>query len=745
MGIGRISTTMGEIACRVDGIVIPMDTPFAGAPATPAPTAPLHERGRDTRRGFDAAVSVVEMLLGSPLAAVVVDGEEPMLLTAPAHARTAGAVRTLARHAVTRHASGADGEDAAATPSADADDHTAVAAAIRAGRTHTVLLHDDEAGTLGLLGIADLEGDRPLDEVTVRALDDVAVVVASQLAARCREVRQSVSEARFRNIAATSPDPIMCVNAAGVTTFWNRAAEELFGYSAVDMIGAPLIRIIPERGREEFFAGMERAAAALEGAPLDQRVRAEGMRRDGSLVQVELSLSSWREGDSMAVGAIVRDLTAQLETECRLYSLATTDSLTGLTNRAAVHDALAQRVGRAQPLTFIMIDLDGFKDVNDTLGHTVGDEVLSQAAARIEARVGTGAIVGRLGGDEFVVVVDGDDVDSARALGEGVIAAVSGAYTAKGQQVEIGASAGVAIFPRDAHSAEMLVSAADLAMYRAKGVGRGVVHVYEPSLREDALIQHTLRHELREALAREEFELVYQPQWARDGETLIGAEALIRWNHPARGQLTPADFLDTLAGGPLAQEVGEWVIRTALAQAARWRELIPGFRVAVNLFESQLRSGTLVDTVAQLLRETGLPGDALELELVETILTRDDEYTLEVLRALRNLGVHLAFDDYGTGFASLSLLSRYPVSRLKIDRTFVRGVDSDDENAAIVLAVLYLASMFGLDVIAEGIETEKELAFLRGANCAFYQGYHLGRPMAVADFARACLPSTPTV
>ncbi len=667
-----------------------------------------------------------------------------MLLTAPAHARTEGAVLTLARHAVAQHASGADG--GAAVPALpDSTDHSAVAAAIRAGRAHSVALRDDGAGALGVLGIADLEGDRPLDEVTVRALDDVAVVVASQLAARCREVRQSVSEARFRNIAATSPDPIMCVNAAGITTFWNRAAEELFGYSSVDMIGTPLIRIIPERGRGEFFADMARAAAALDGAPLDQRVRAEGMRRDGSLVQVELSLSSWREGDEMAVGAIVRDLTAQLETERRLYRLATTDSLTGLKNRAAAHEALAARVDRARPLTFVMIDLDGFKEVNDTLGHTVGDEVLSCAAARIHENVGDGAMVGRLGGDEFVVVVDGDDVDAARVLGQRVIDAVSGGYVAKAQQVEIGASAGVAMYPRDADSAEMLVSAADLALYRAKARGRGTVHVYEPSLREDAVVQHTLRHELREAFAHGEFELVYQPQWAHDGETLVGAEALMRWNHPTRGQLSPAAFIDTLADKPIAPQVGEWVIRTALTQAARWREHVPGFRVAVNLFESQLRSGTLVNTVAQLLHEMGLPGDALELELVETILTRDDEDTLEVLRSLRGLGVHLAFDDYGTGFASLSLLKLYPVSRLKIDRTFVHHVDVDASNSAVVRAVMYLADVFQLEVVAEGIETDAELRVLKDAGCAAYQGYLLGKPMAVADFARACLPSLPTV
>lgn len=700
-----------------------------GAPATPAPTAASLERALEDTSGFDAAVSVVDILLGAPLAAVVVDGEQPMVLTAPTATASDAAVHTLARHVVEGDVEG---------DAVDTDE--AVAAAIRAGRVHTVPLHDDEVGRLGVLGVADLDGDGPLDDDTLRALDDVAVVVAARLAARCREVRQLASEARFRNIAATSPDPIMCVDSKGMTTSWNRAAEELFGYSAAEMLGSPLVRIIPERGREEFFADMARAAAALDGVPLDQRVRAEGQHRDGSIIQVELSLSSWTEGGELAVGAIVRDLTAQLETERRLYRLATTDSLTGLTSRGGVHEVVERAVSHGTPVTFLMLDLDGFKEVNDTLGHTVGDEVLAMVASRIHESMSDAACVGRLGGDEFAVVVESDDDAQAEARGEQLIAAVSGQYLAKGQRVDIGASVGTAIFPRDAASAEMLVSAADLALYCVKDRGRGHVCAYEPALRRGAIEQHTLRQELRTAFHEDQFELVYQPQWGRDGTTLVGAEALMRWNHPTRGQLSPGAFIDTLALTPIAPAVGEWVIRTACEQAARWRERVPDFRVAVNLFESQLREGGLVATVARILEETGLPADALELELVETILTRDDEETARVLTQLRDLGVCLAFDDYGTGFASLSLLKRYPVSRLKIDRTFVRGVDADDENGAVVTAVLYLAKIFGLEVTAEGIETEAELAFLQAAHCTYFQGYFLGRPMPVAAFEDACLP-----
>ncbi|WP_159449133.1 bifunctional diguanylate cyclase/phosphodiesterase [Demequina sp. NBRC 110055] len=721
-----------------------MDSPWEGAGTTSAPTALPAGRADGAAGDFDAATVALEVLFASPLAIVIVPGEEPLVLTSPLGGETPTAVASLALRV--QHGRMTEERTPAgfASTGAHATGVTHVGRAIAAGRSHVSDLHDEDGTVLGTLAIVDLADGGPFEAEAARAIADVSLLVADRLQSRCREVRRAATEARFRNIAATSPDAIMCADGEGRTTFWNAAAEQLFGYSAAEMLGSPLERIIPQEQRAEFFRDFERLSAALGGAAPDHRVRAEGQRRDGTRIPVELSLSSWWEGSEMAVGAIVRDLTAQLDVERRLYRLATTDSLTGLKSRGSLHEALERHVSRREPVTFIMLDLDGFKEVNDTLGHTVGDELLTMVATRLKASMEGASCVGRLGGDEFAVLVEGDDAARAIDLGDTLIRAVSGQYVAKRQRVDIGVSVGIAAYPQDAQSAEMLVSAADLALYSAKGRGRGHVCVYEPALRKGAIEQHTLRQELRTAYHEGQFELVYQPQWARGGATLVGAEALMRWNHPTRGQLSPAHFIDTLARKPIAPAVGEWVIRTACEQAARWREEIPDFHIAVNLFESQLRSDTLVESVERILADTGLPGSALELELVETILTRDDDETARALAGLRDLGVSLAFDDYGTGFASLSLLKRYPVSRLKIDRTFVRGVDADDENAAVVNAVLYLASIFGLEVVAEGIETEAELAFLRGTSCAFYQGYLLGRPMPVAAFEETCLSPAAT-
>jgi len=278
------------------------------------------------------------------------------------------------------------------------------------------------------------------------------------------------------------------------------------------------------------------------------------------------------------------------------------------------------------------------------------------------------------------------------------------------------------------------MNAADLALYRAKAAGKGHYEVFEPQLRQAAITRREFEAELRLAFERGEFELFYQPQFTIAERRLTGAEALIRWNHPQRGLLTPAVFMDVLRQKRSAAAIGEWILRTACEQAARWRKIMPAFRVGVNLFEAQFRSGRLLASVRESLEHTGLDPEGLELEIVENVLLQSDDSTVQLLEDLRALGVGLAFDDYGTGFASLSLLKRYPVTRLKIDRSFVRDVTSDAEDAAIVRALLYLGESFGVSVIAEGVETEEQLSFLKHNHCTEAQGYLLGRPVPAGEF-----------
>lgn len=565
-------------------------------------------------------------------------------------------------------------------------------------------------------------------------LSDLAALVVDRIELRRLEAVRTVSQARFENIAATSPDAIICSNAQGEITFWNRSAERLFGYTADEVLERSGHIVIPSSWRRIYEAelGRLRRGEAMELA--DQTIELSGLRKDGTEFPAEFSLSTWDEGNTTSVGAIIRDVTERRENEERLFRLACIDALTDLPNRAAWREGLTERLAAQQPATVLLLDLDGFKEVNDTLGHSAGDAVLRETARRM-SEVCVGAdMIARLGGDEFVALLPKNDLRSAQMLAGRLIETLSLPQTFAGEQVEIGVTIGIASAPDHGSSGETLLNAADLALYRAKALGKGRWEVFTPALREVSVARRAFERELRLAFEKGEFELFYQPQVSTSDGALLGAEALLRWNHPERGLLAPASFIDALGRIPAASEVGEWVLRTACQQAALWRHQIPEFRMGVNLFEAQFRSGRLLQSVETALESFGLPPAALELEIVENILLQNDPVTLEHLSRLRDIGVGLSFDDYGTGYASLSLLKRYPVTRLKIDQSFVRDVIADPENAAVVRAVIYLGNAFGLDVIAEGVETEDQVDFLRENGCRQAQGYLFGRPTPAKDF-----------
>jgi diguanylate cyclase (GGDEF)-like protein/PAS domain S-box-containing protein len=568
-----------------------------------------------------------------------------------------------------------------------------------------------------------------------RNLSDFAALVMDRMETRRLDFAKTVSQTRFENIAATSPDAIICARSNGEITFWNRSAERLFGYSASEIINKNGDIIVPASWRKIYDAQLERLKHGEQMELSDQTIELSGLRKDGSEFPAEYSLSSWDEGGTTSVGAIVRDITERRQNEERLFRLASLDALTDLPNRGAWRECLTQTLAAERPATILLLDLDGFKEVNDTLGHSAGDAVLKEVAARLKATCDTAIMVARLGGDEFIALLPGEDMRAANAIAEQLVAAISEPVTFAGERIEIGVSIGVALAPLHSARPEELLSAADLALYKAKAAGRGRYELFTPAIREVAVVRRAFERELKLAFENNEFELFYQPQVATRTRALTGAEALMRWNHPERGLLSPASFIDVLSQKPSAAAVGEWVLRTACWQAAEWRRQVPNFRIGVNLFEAQFRAGRLLTTVREALNESKLPAEALELEIVENVLLRDDRTTLKLLHDLRDLGIGLAFDDYGTGFASLSLLKLYPVSRLKIDRSFIRDVNSDPEDAAVVNAVIYLGNSFGLEVIAEGVETKAQLDFLKKSRCAEAQGYLFGKPMPAAEFA----------
>lgn len=598
---------------------------------------------------------------------------------------------------------------------------------------------------LGSLCVID---QKPRHDFSVRdeqILRDLAALLSEYIDQRCFAREGDELRSRFRHIAATSPDGIICANSRNLITSWNEAAEKLFGYSAQEAIGQTLDLIIPAPMRGHHAAGVARVAGGGALRLIGSSVNVHALRRDGSQFPIELSLSQWQEEGERCFGAIIRDITARTELEKQLKHAAEHDYLTGLANRARLKRCIQEALAAQQPATLLLIDLDGFKDVNDTLGHSAGDFVLQVVAARLREAVPLEQMVSRLGGDEFVVFVTGStDQESARALGLELIGVIEEQIEFDDQPIFIGASVGVAIHCGTGESDEQLLGNADLALYQAKSDGRHLVNIFNPELRQTASRKGAISSSMRQAWECQEFEMYYQPQVNLPDGSLCGAEALIRWNHPTQGVTAPAVFLPVLEAGLLAIPVGEWILRTACRQAAQWRSMgIGHFRIGVNLFAAQFRARDFADMVEAILAEFNLPASALELEITENTILRNEQRIMQPLRHLRALGVGIAFDDFGTGFASLSMLKDYPVSRLKIDRSFVSGADRSLRDEAIVEAVSRLAAGFQLEVIAEGIETHEQARLMQHYACGEGQGYLYGRPMTADDFTRRYLSGRP--
>jgi diguanylate cyclase (GGDEF)-like protein len=444
----------------------------------------------------------------------------------------------------------------------------------------------------------------------------------------------------------------------------------------------------------------------------------------------------------LGVGTVLGLLQASNETNRRgvaqIARLAHYDPLTDLPNRVlfqkSLSEALARRSRKGDQLAVHFIDLDRFKTVNDTLGHPLGDALLREAAERLRRCVRDGDTVARLGGDEFAVVQTGlSDMAGATRLAGRVVEAMAAPFELQGHQVVIGASVGVAAAPSDGEDADELLKKADMALYRAKADGRGAFHFFERAMDEQLQARRALEMDLRRALQDGEFELYYQPLYHLGDERVAGCEALLRWRHPERGMVSPADFI------PLAEEIGlimplgEWVLRHACAEAARWPEHV---RLAVNLSPAQFRDRGLVRTVVSALAASALPAQRLELEITESVLLQDSVANMSMLHDLKALGVRISMDDFGTGYSSLSYLRSFPFDKIKIDQTFVRDILDDSDAMAIIKAVLDLGASMGIVTTAEGVETLEQMNALRGQGCAEIQGYFISRPAPAAEIAR---------
>lgn len=536
---------------------------------------------------------------------------------------------------------------------------------------------------------------------------------------------------------ATAEDVLMAVNPAflrlaqggGAAAWLGRSAAGLFADAADPGL---MDRIRQRREQQGFWEG----EVCL-------------CRDDGSRCPVQLSwvqLHDERAGIRQSIG-FFRDLTEQQAAQRRIEQLAYSDALTGLPNRLLLSQRVdfALNMARRQASSFavLFLDLDRFKNINDSLGHQFGDRVLIQVADRIRSCLRDVDTLCRLGGDEFVLYLHDVEVAGAERVALRVLEALSRPFLQDEMNFSIGCSIGVAMYPGDGNTLDELIKQADTAMYEVKGAGRGHVRFYRPQMNVDMLSRMKLETALRQAIEQQAFRLHYQPQLHLGSGRLIGAEALIRWFDPERGAVSPGHFIPLAEESGLIVPIGSWVLTEAVKQAAVWWRDGTPLQVSINVSALQFRQPDFVERVAQVLGQFGLPPGLLELELTESILVQDADEVLQRLRALAALGVHLAIDDFGTGYSSLAYLKKFPISKLKIDQSFVRGLPGDDSDVAIVAAMIGLARALKLSVIAEGVETETQRAALQQLGCDEYQGFLFSPGVPAEQFAGFLLEPVP--
>jgi diguanylate cyclase (GGDEF)-like protein/PAS domain S-box-containing protein len=591
----------------------------------------------------------------------------------------------------------------------------------------------------------------------------------SRATALARTYSRQASEADTlrRTIVNSAPFAIIATNPQGVIQAMNPAAEVLLGRSAESVVGLATPELfhdpaeVTQRARQlsqeldrPIAPGFEvLAVRARRGDPEEREWTF--VRHDGQRVPVVLTVTALHNehGDLTGFLGIAYDVTERKRAEESIRHLAQHDALTGLPNRTLLEERLNQALVRARremtSVALMFIDLDRFKNINDSLGHPVGDAILRNVAQRISHAVRGSDTVARMGGDEFVVLLprlaQGTQQADCEAVARKVLAALGEPMQAGTHELRVTASIGVATFPEAGHDAASLMRAADVAMYYAKSQGRNNHQVYSESMSQASAERLRLENDLHGAMDRGELVLHYQPQFDCATGKLVGAEALLRWQRSPEVMVAPGEFIPLAEETGLIVPIGEWVLRQACAQARRWRETTGhALRVGVNLSPRQLDSKGLVESISAVLLSTGLLPSQLELEITESAIVRDTLKTATVLASLRSLGVRIAIDDFGVGYSSLAYLRELPVDRFKIDRSFLTAVPASAGESRLAAALIAMAHRLKVGIVAEGVETAEQLAFLRQHGCDEAQGYHLGRPMSAEQFGALLKPVSDT-
>jgi diguanylate cyclase (GGDEF)-like protein/PAS domain S-box-containing protein len=539
-------------------------------------------------------------------------------------------------------------------------------------------------------------------------------------------------------------DAVVCTDVAGKLTFLNLVAETMTGWSSKEATGRPMTEVCRILDGTTHQAIPDPIAMAVErNRTVHLPSNSILVRRDGVEVPIEDSVAPIHDRQGQVSGAVVvfRDVSAARAMSLEMAHSAQHDFLTGLPNRMLLSDRISQAIVLAprhrKRVAVLFLDLDGFKHINDSLGHLIGDKLLQSIARRLISCVRGSDTVSRQGGDEFVVLLaEESHGEDAAIVARRILQAVAVPHAIDQQELHVTASIGVSVYPDDGRDAATLIQNADTAMYHAKEKGRQSYQFFTPAMNVRAVERQSIEESLRRALERNEFALHYQPTINLRTGSITGAEALIRWTHPTRGALSPAQFIPIAEDTGLIRPIGSWVLREACSQARAWVDAgLPLATIAVNVSAIQLRDEHFLEELFCTLHDTGLDARSLELELTESSLMKHAESAASILQAVRERGVQVAVDDFGTGYSSLSYLRKFPIDALKIDQSFVCQITAAGDDSSIVTAMISMARSLHLRVIAEGVETLEQLTYLQGQNCDEAQGYYFSRAVPATQFA----------
>jgi diguanylate cyclase (GGDEF)-like protein/PAS domain S-box-containing protein len=612
---------------------------------------------------------------------------------------------------------------------------------------HRLIVVDDHRTMLGLLSRHDVLHaiNGAYFEYLIRVIDHKNETI-SEIDKEKKELyhAKEISDQnalKLRTLFEALPDLIWLKDREGIYLACNPMFERLYNAKESDIVGKSDFDFVdPELAR--FFRDNDNAAMRLNAPRHNEEFLAFA---DGSYAGFFDTIKTPmrdKEGNVIGILGIARDITERKKYEKQLEAMANYDTLTGLANRALLQAHLHTSIEKAKrdktALALLMFDLDRFKDINDSYGHSAGDELLQAVAQRFTSRLREGDLISRLGGDEFAVVLESiSRPEDAGRVAEEMMNALSAEYRLSGGALlHVGSSAGIVLFPEHASDPSTLLQYADAALYKAKSEGRGVYRYYTDELTESARKRIECETMLRRGVMHREFEVYYQPQVHIQTGRIVGAEALIRWNCPVRGWISPVEFIPVAEEIGLIGEIGEWVLNETCAQGKIWLDKGHRLTLAVNLSAHQLHHQDVLQMVEKTLKKTGYPAERLELELTESALMRREEETVAILHALRAHGIRLAIDDFGTGYSSLSYLKRFPIDVLKIDKSFVDDIPFEPDDMAIVSAIIAMGQALGFQVLAEGTERPEQIDFLREKGCTLYQGYFKSPPVAASEFEK---------